>query len=455
MLTVFVPYCLGMVGTAKARGRRRTPREARGDQVVAALLAGLWIYLIAIVVNVRFPSVALGVLAEVFILGISALSIAVCVVWHDDIVEAGLGRVALLVAPAVYLMVRDLYEGELAYRGLTFVAVTLAIAAARPRLRVLRVLAVLLIATAVAALLLGALLPSVGLTDVDSAGNARTDKELVPGLGMLIGMYPHENNLGQSMAIGFPLVLLLRTSRSRWLGGVAVVFACAWSSSRGSLVAISVTVLLVLALSLITDRRLRSRVERLAVALAAGVMVALPFVLRHDDDAFTGRGGLWRNSIAAWWQTDPLFGLGSAWFLDMQQNSASVIFDVVTHGHNQAVQAAVTGGLVLLGLFLVEVGVITRLTTTTFAHDDVVATALLVSLLMSSWLELTVGYVDAMMFWPWTFPVLAVLVFRRDAGVRPGRLVARPSASVAERDAPAQDWAALQDRAEVRRELRS
>ncbi|GAB2859329.1 hypothetical protein GCM10027026_06420 [Myroides odoratimimus subsp. xuanwuensis] len=419
--------------------------------MVAFLLAGLWVYVMAIVINVRFPSAALGIVAEIFILGVSLASVAVCVVWHEDIVEAGLGRAALLISPALYLTVRDLYEGQFDHRALTFVGITLAIAAARPRLRVLRVLAVLLIVTAATALLMGVLVPSVGLTEVDTAGNLRTDKQLLPGLGMLVGMYPHENSLGQSMALGFPLVLLLRRSRARWLGGLVVVVACVWSSSRGSLAAIALTVVLVLGLSLITDRGLRSRAERLVIGASVGVLVALPFLLRPEDDAFTSRGSIWRNSITAWWQSDPLWGLGSRWFTDMQENSASSVISAASHAHNQAVQAAVTGGVILLGLFILQIGVVTRLTTMTHSRDDVVASAFVASLVVSSWLELTVGYVDGMMTWPWTFPVLAVLVFRRDGGARRTRRpVVRHAGDELAGGAATLDWVELQDRAVAR-----
>lgn len=389
-------------------------RNRQGDQVATALLVGMWAYIAGTPILGRFLGIDLDMVGELFIACLTLAATAVVVVWFADLVEAGLWLALAMVAPTTYVLVRALYAGIVDFHGITVIVVTLAIAAARPRAGVLRVLAILIVVAAVASVVLGFLRPDLAIQSENGVVTERADKQILPSLGLLLGFMPHANAMGQFVAMGLPLVLMLRRTWVRLVAIAVILFVLAWTAARGSLATAGVVLVLMLVLPAIRSPRWRSWAERGAVAAVVAVGVALPWVLRPEDGAFSARGGIWRVATEVWWTENPLFGLGPDWFERMATESSSPIIAAATTGHSQFVHLAVTGGAVLLVLATIQFVTFMAATTGPRARHDVVATLMVTAIVVNGWLEVSMGYIDSVVTWPVTFPILATLLFCRD-----------------------------------------
>lgn len=396
-------------------------RQRHGDLVAGVVLAAVWAYIVLPASLLALTGTSFHAVAEAALLALTAGSLVVVVVWFADLVENRLWLLGTALAPAVYLALRQLYAGHHDIHIVSYLAITLAIASARPSVRVLRVLVPLLLLTAILALALGIANPAVGLAH--SAGQAGREKGLVPGIGLLEGMFDQENNLGQFLALGMPVLLMITDVRRRIAALVLVLVPLMWTASRGSLITAAINLVLMVVLPRIRDRRQRAVLARTAVALCGAICVWLPFGLRPGPEAFSARGGIWSTSIHIWWSHDRLFGMGPTWFSDLLKDTASPLLASATHGHNQAVHWAVTGGLMLLVLGGLQWAVATTALTSPRARYDVLGAVVMAGLCTNGWLEYDFGYLDGVLFWPFTFPVLATLLFCRD-GAR--RAVRRP-----------------------------
>lgn len=400
---------------------RALRRQRRGDLIARALLTAVWAYIVLPATLGALTGIDFHAVAEAALLAVTALSLVVVCVWFSSLFENSLWVVGSAIAPAAYVLLRELYAGHMDFHILSYGAITLAIAAARPSGHVLRVLVPLLLTTAIVAFALGVLNPAEALAHAD--GQAGRDKGLVPGVGLLAGMFDQENNLGQILALGLPVLLMVRDNRRRIAAVLVVVAPLVWSASRGSIITGIVDIALMVTLPRVRDRRLRSTLARTAVTICGGVCLWLPFVLRPGPGAFSARGGIWSTSIHVWWSHDRLFGMGATWYQQLLSNTASPIIASATHGHNQAVHWAVTGGLMLLVLGGLQWAIATYVLTAPRARYDVLGAVVMAGLCVNGWLEYDYGYVDGVLFWPFTFPVVATLLFARD-GAR--RAVRRP-----------------------------
>lgn len=408
-------------------------RNRHGDQVATGLLFGMWAYVVGTPIVGHTLATDLDMLGELFIACLTVAAVAVIVMWFADLVEAGLVAVLSASVPACYVIVRALYAGVVDFHGITVVVVTLAIAAARPRASVLRTMAVLIVVATVASILLGLVRPDFAIQHDDGVVTERADKQILPGLGLLIGVSPHANTMGQLLALGLPLMMLIERLWLRLTVIGLMLFALAWTAARGSLATAAVVLVLMVLLPRIRGWRLRMWLERATVAGAVLVCAALPWLLPNADDAFSARGGIWRGATAAWWNENVLFGLGPQWFtLRSEESSSPIITEAVT-GHNEMVHLAVTGGLMLLALALVQTVVFVGATTGRDARHDVLATLVITAIWINGWLEYSMGYIDDVPTWPVTFPLLAVLLFCRDRR-RPRTAAASRSPALPVRD---------------------
>ena len=171
----------------------------------------------------------------------------------------------LMLAPWVYVVIRDLYIDQVPTRGgMLYPLLVVAIWILRPQLRKLATLGYLVVLTAVVCIALGTFLPESGIY-VSSAGAAvAPPKEILP-LGILIGIFTDGNNLGQYLVLGLPTVMLIPRRVVRAAGIAVVLFAIVWTSSRSSLA---------------------------AAVLACGawtLMAVAPSVLRRPHDVGAGR----------------------------------------------------------------------------------------------------------------------------------------------------------------------
>jgi len=359
--------------------------------------------------------------------GFFALAAALClmiVVFRvNDTTRVGLWRIGAVLAPWLWLLVRDAYSGQARPDSALYVLVVLALAALRPSVRTLRTIAVLVLITAVVAMLLGLLLPSAGILR-DAGGEARvSDKETIPGLGLLQGMFTSENNLAQYLALGAASILTLPRWWLRLPGLLVVAVAVYWSSSRGAMTALAASLIVALLLWVLRDgvSPAAARVAtRAAVTVAVAIMVVLP-LLGWDDDAFTKRGNIWNGSLHEWGRRAPWFGFGSGWYREIAGTETSPFHGGAFTGHNQLVHLLATGGLVLAVLavtsLLAQGAVVTRV-----GHPAFLAgTTLLVSVAVSGFLEVPLGYLDRSMFWTVALVPMTIVFFARvDRSRAPG-----------------------------------
>jgi hypothetical protein len=299
--------------------------------------------------------------------------------------DGGLALAALL-APWVYLVMRDLYRGRMPNLvSLLYPLVVLAIWAIRPRLDRLQVLGYLTGLAAVVSITLGALNPEKGVfTAID--GNAIAPEKQILPWGILVGPFTQGNNLGEFLALGLPAIAFIPRRFMRAVVAAVTIFAVVWTSSRSSLLAIVVGTLVASTLAVTPRQALRAVAVPILLVLTS-LIVILP-LSTTDNRAFTNRGYVWRASLSRWWAEDPLFGLGSRWY------SAAGLGDTAYHGHNQLVHTLVVGGLiniVLVGCLIMAL----VLAAGRWARAGITYPAVFVAmLLVGCMVEVSFGFVD-------------------------------------------------------------
>lgn len=296
----------------------------------------------------------------------------------------------LMLAPWIYVVVRDLYIDHVPTRGgMLYPLLVVAIWILRPQLRKLAVLGYLVVLTAVACVLLGIFLPESGIFISSSGAAVAPTKEILP-LGILIGIFTDGNNLGQYLVLGLPTVMLIPRRAVRAVGVAVTLFAILWTSSRSSLAAAGLAGV-VWALLAIAPSILRRPLSWFLVGATAAVVIGWP-LSTPADDALTNRGAIWRHSLEAW-RNNPWFGSGSNWYSVLPQHVGS-LGGFAFHGHNQFVQTIATGGLVFVFLVAAMFKVITRAAAQWSMRGVFAPVALLAALFASSTLEVSFGFID-------------------------------------------------------------
>lgn len=358
----------------------------------------------------QVPSSHLAALVERLLsVGTLGLCLFVIAIGLGDLPSTKRRSLVLLLAPWVYLVIRDLYLGRVPQRlsQVLYPALVLAIWVLRPRLRSLFTLGYLTGLTALLSISIALALPDKGLYRSVAGGLVAPDKEILP-FGIVIGFFTDGNNLGQALLLGLPTVLLLPRRFTRWVLFTLTAVTVVATSSRSSIVGVAVvgcgSVLLRPAAPAV-----RAAVSRL-ILLTLGTAVVLLPVLTHDVGAFTNRGNIWRYSLEQW-ASDPIFGLGWAWYSSIAQY-VNPLGPYAFHGHNQLVQTLVAGGLInllLVGLLLLNAS---ARAARWAARDQRMPTLFLAALLTSGLLEVPFGLLDrsflqAVVYLPLTFLVFA------------------------------------------------
>ena len=333
----------------------------------------------------------------------------------NDVTRPGLWRIVVLLAPWLWILIRDLYSGWPTPDAVLYVLVVLALAALRPNPRVLIVLGALVVLTAITAIAFGFLLPDAGILH-DADGTVRqSDKSLLPSLGLLQGMFTAENNLGLYLSIGIAAVAVLPRWWLRMPGLAIVVFAIVWTSSRNSMFASTCMLIVGIAVWTLAEfgwRRAASAVARIATVSAVLIMCALPFT-GWEDEAFTERGLIWKGAMTEWSSRGLLFGLGSDWYGQIAKSDTSPLNLAAFHGHNQFVQFLTVGGpifaFIAVGSLLAQTFAITESRSRYLAIGAMLGTGIAVG----GFLDVPLGFVDTAMFWTVTIVPLAVLFFAR------------------------------------------
>lgn len=350
------------------------------------------------------------------------ISVGVIVFRINDVTRPGLWRIVALLAPWLVILVRHLYSGSPTSDSVLYLVVVLALAALRPRPRVLAALGALVVLTAIIAIAFGFLQPDAGrVREADGTVRERADKAVFPSLGLLQGMFTAENILGMYLSIGIAAVFLL----PRWwlrLPGLAIVgFAILWSSSRIAMTATACALMVgvvVWASAEVGWHRAASAVARLATGGAVVIMCALPLTgwlssAGWDDEAFTGRGVIWNGSLNEWSSRAIVSGVGRAWYEQVAGTDTSPLSPGAYSGHNQFVQWLTTGGLLLAFVAIMALLVQTYAITMPGNRYLAIAAMLVTGIAVCGFLEVPLGFIDNAWFWTVTLVPLAVLLLAR------------------------------------------
>lgn len=254
-----------------------------------------------------------------------------------------LRSITLLLAPWVTLNGSYVIQGGTNKETLLFPFVVLAFALnARNLRKVYALLRSLLYITALSSLVLGIMTPSLYLSDPSKeVGN---EKAIVGSL-LLNGLFPTSNQLGVTLGIGIPLIVMTSKRKTKWIGVSILLLAMAWASSRTSLAATAV-VLLVMAFGARGGERTVRSVIRPAVVGLCLLAVVTPFVFRDPKD-FNGRVAIWRTSLDFVTGGHLLDGGGAMIFREVSPVTTS-IGAITSTGHNIFVTVLTVGGLIAL-----------------------------------------------------------------------------------------------------------
>lgn len=220
-------------------------------------------------------------------LGVIAICALVIVGYLNDVDTSAFGRLAVMVAPWAFIVVRDLYVPKaLTQEGVAYLLIVLALWFLRPRIGHLRCLGYLMGLTAAVSIAIAVVLPAQAIFRTAAGEVIVDDKQILPW-GILVGIFTQGNNLGQFLALGLPTVFLIR---HRWhrAGLVALsLLAITWSASRGAMVAVGAGLLAYLLVRMCAPW-LRRLVVPAAVAGGFAIACVVPFVTTTPD-AFTNR----------------------------------------------------------------------------------------------------------------------------------------------------------------------
>ncbi|QIK65378.1 hypothetical protein G7072_02615 [Nocardioides sp. HDW12B] len=257
-------------------------------------------------------------------------------------------RLMAVLAPWAYVAVRDLFVAEAPRVDLlVHTAVMLAIWRLHPDRRMLVALGYAVGASAALAVLMGVVVPGSAVFSTEIGGQI-TDDKAVFSLGLLAGFFSHSNTLGQMLALGLPVVLLI-PKRGWRLGALAVLLlALLWTASRTAWIGVAVSVVVVTVL-LPLPAPLRRMAAATAMAGAVSVAALVPLLVR-DPSAFTSRGIVWITTREAF-GVSPVFGRGSNWF-EVVGSTSERLGVAASTAHSQLLHMMVTGGLVLVLLTL-------------------------------------------------------------------------------------------------------
>jgi len=325
----------------------------------------------------------------------------------------------ILLAPWLYLVTRDLYAGvHLHLQDLEYPAIIIAVWVLRPPLRKLVVLGYLAAVLALISVLMGTFLTSKGIYHARSGDLVPLDKKILPW-GILVGPLTSENNLGQALVLGLPLIGLARNRIVRLVVILLTAYAIVWTASRSSIAAMAVGGLIALALQ-VPGRKLRQGVAVVALLAAGLVMIAIPVSTSVGTD-FTNRGYIWITSLRAWSQ-HRVFGLGSQYYSSLAKYEEG-LGGQAFHGHNTFVQMVVVGGAV--GLVLVAAIAIVSLGSAVrwVGRGVNVPAVLLGTFFVSATLEWSFGFYDRDFLLAVTVLPLAMVLFAprpRDDGQEDG-----------------------------------
>lgn len=315
---------------------------------------------------------------------------------------------AVLLAPWLCMVSRDLYNDRPPTQlvKLLYPALVVAVWILRPQLARLSLLAYLVGLTALIDIALALALPNRGLFTSVTGEFITPEKQILP-FGILVGIFSSGNVAAQFLVASFPTVALVRNAAHRFWLTVLIGFTLVWTSSRTSLAAFVVALLMFAAIALLPPQG-RGAAALFGVFALGATMVLTP-LFTTTYAAFTNRGYIWQMSLTAW-DTNRTFGLGSDWYSRIgrfMNDLPSTAF----HGHNLLVHSLVIGGYLYVSLMLL-VMLALLLAAVRWAFRGVsFPAAMMAAAMVSSTLEVPFGVIDRSVMYVVVALPFAVILF--------------------------------------------
>lgn len=249
----------------------------------------------------------------------------------------------VFVLPWVIMTIATAYgEHKFSYTSLIYPLVGLVAGSLKDPTAALRTAGKLTSLLAAGSIALGVFLPKAGLFPI----SADNDKSVI-GDKLLAGPLFHPNTLGEALALGLPLVSLIKSKFWRLTSYALVLFALVWSGSRTAMIAAGVCIVAAACWSLIRKYQKGSMFSPLVLmGIYSGIVFIGPYIVSTglgDVASYSGRGQIWQGSLDLW-SAKPLIGYG----VHIYTNLATIGNDVgqgAFHGHNMFVTFLITSGV--------------------------------------------------------------------------------------------------------------
>lgn len=248
-------------------------------------------------------------------------------------------------------------EGRFSYSSVVFPLVGLAAGGLAEPMRTLRTVGILTGVLAAGSIAMGALLPKAGLFSV----SLLNDKSII-GDKLLVGPLYHPNSLGETLALGLPFVLLIKSKFWRGVSFALVVFALVWTASRTGIIAASVGCIVAICWMAVRNSQKSMLAPLILACIYMTVIFVGPAAVSYgiaDPKSFSGRGQIWQGSLEQW-ERSPLIGNGVHIYAELAKMWNNVGIGAF-HGHNMYVTFLMTAGVLgAAALTIVYIAILTR-----------------------------------------------------------------------------------------------
>ncbi|MDQ0258615.1 O-antigen ligase [Sinomonas atrocyanea] len=262
----------------------------------------------------------------------------------------------VFVAPwAVISLATLAVEHRFSYTSILYPLIGLVAGTLKEPRTALRTIGILTALLAGFSIVLGTVMPESGMFPI----NADNEKSFI-GDQLLVGPLTHPNTLGETLAMGFPFISLIRGRPARFVGYGVTLFALFWCGSRTAMLAVGLGIVVALCWMLIRTYGTRAYFSPLVqFTIYSGVVVVGPVLVSSGlDDAysFSGRGEIWAGSLEQWAE-HPWIGNGAQVYSDLAKVANQVGIGAF-HGHNMYVNALTTSGILGAAVLTILYGVL-------------------------------------------------------------------------------------------------
>lgn len=259
--------------------------------------------------------------------------------------------------PAMFIILTGMIaymDGQIIFTNIAvMLAIAIACALGSLSMKELSILGWLTFLTAVISLISG--INGTGLVFSETWGVGKS----IIDLPVLTGPFSHPNTLGLNTALGIPFIFRLKSRIWRVIALCVASFVLVWSSSRTSMIAVSVGVVIA---CILCYEPIRQTMKWFVGIIPVLISVMLPFI-GLSDEAFTGRGAIWhitREVLSDHW----ILGIGRDAFQVGGSVSLGIGFTPITAHNMWLSQWAFSGILsavfVVIIILRMEINVVLR-----------------------------------------------------------------------------------------------